>query len=431
MSGVIVKMGIYGIIRFALMLKNDLTLIGESLLILSVLTGIFGILNSAVHRDLKKMLAYCTIENIGIIGIGIALMLIGMGMNNPVLIVLGLSGALLHVLNHSLFKSLLFFAAGSVYQQTHTRDMEKLGGLVNKMPQTTILFLAASLAICGLPPFNGFISEFLIYSGLFKSLENTLLLNILLTLFSILGLVIIGGLAMLCFTKAFGAVFLGNPRHRFNNAPIEANIGKLIPMYMIVTLIVSIGIFPNFFLQLLSAPIKLFSAKIQNSPAVFDPVTTNTIQYIGWSAVGFILLSGFVFFIRKKMTGNKAIAIQPTWGCAYVGNTEKMQYTASSFIRSYRKLAEPLLSVQKKKQEVKGVFPSGGLHETHPHDKIEELLIKNPLKQLRFFFSKFRFLQNGNPQFYVLYGVAFIILILGVPFLYEAAKKVIEFINKI
>ena len=131
------------------------------------------------------------------------------------------------------------------------------------------------------------------------------------------------------------------------------------------------------------------------------------------------------------MTGNKAIAIQPTWGCAYVGNTEKMQYTASSFIRSYRKLAEPLLSVQKKKQEVKGVFPSGGLHETHPHDKIEELLIKNPLKQLRFFFSKFRFLQNGNPQFYVLYGVAFIILILGVPFLYEAAKKVIEFINKI
>lgn len=432
MSGVIIKIGIYGILRMLLLIRTDYTVLGFIILIISVISGVYGVMLAILQHNLKKLLAYHSIENIGIIGIGIGLGTIGMGTNNPLLILLGFGGGILHVLNHSLFKSLLFYGAGNIYQATHTMNIEHLGGLVKKMPQTTILFLVASLAICGLPPFNGFISEFLIYSGLLKSLENTLLFNLLVTLFSILGLVIIGGLAMLCFTKAVGAVFLGNPRHHFNHTTIEANIGKLIPMYMIVILIISIGIFPNFFLQLVAAPIKLFSAKIQiPSPAVFDPVTINTIQYIGWSAVGLILLSGFVFFLRKKMTATKVITIQPTWGCAYIGDTGRMQYTASSFIRTYRKLAEPLLYVQKKKQEVKGIFPQGGLHETHPHDKIEELLIKNPLKRIRFFFSKFRFLQNGNPQFYVLYGVVFITLVLGVPFLYEAAKKIIEFINKI
>ena len=112
-------------------------------------------MNAAVHRDFKKMLAFCTIENIGIIGIGIGVGLIGLGKGQNVLIFLGFGGALLHVLNHSLFKSLLFYSAGSVYQQTHTRDMNQLGGLVKKMPQTALLFLIGALAIAGIPPFNG------------------------------------------------------------------------------------------------------------------------------------------------------------------------------------------------------------------------------------------------------------------------------------
>ena len=141
MSGVIVKLGIYGIFRMIFFLKQDYTFIGEIIITLSVLTGLYGILNAAVHRDFKKMLAYCTIENIGIIGIGLGIGLMGIGTGNTVMIILGFGGALLHTLNHSLFKSLLFFTAGSVYQQTHTRDMEKLGGLIRNMPQTAMLFL--------------------------------------------------------------------------------------------------------------------------------------------------------------------------------------------------------------------------------------------------------------------------------------------------
>jgi hydrogenase-4 component B len=152
MSGVIVKLGIYGIIRMISYLQSDFIVLGEIIITLSVLTGIYGILNASVHRDFKKMLAYCTIENIGIIGIGIGVGLIGMGTGSSLMYFLGFGGALLHVLNHSLFKSLLFFSAGSVYQQTHTRDMEKLGGLIKSMPKTAVIFLIGAIAIGGIPP---------------------------------------------------------------------------------------------------------------------------------------------------------------------------------------------------------------------------------------------------------------------------------------
>jgi len=195
MSGVIVKLGIYGIFRVASYLKSDYLVLGEIVIILSVLTGLYGIINAAVHRDFKKMLAYCTIENIGIIGIGIGIGLIGLGNNVPVLYYLGFGGALLHVLNHSLFKSLLFYSAGSVYQQTHTRDMEKLGGLIKSMPRTAVIFLIGAIAIGGIPPFNGFISEFLIYSGLIEGLKLQNMDQIIIMVLTFAGLSIIGGLS--------------------------------------------------------------------------------------------------------------------------------------------------------------------------------------------------------------------------------------------
>jgi formate hydrogenlyase subunit 3/multisubunit Na+/H+ antiporter MnhD subunit len=167
MSGVIVKLGIYGIIRIVMYLQHDWLLFGEIILILSLITSLYGIANAALKNDFKQMLAYCTIENIGIIGIGIGAGLIGIGNKDLTMAILGFGGALLHTLNHSLFKSLLFFGAGSVYQQTHTRNIEHLGGLIKKMPITAVMFLIGSMAIGGIPPFNGFVSEFIIYNGLF------------------------------------------------------------------------------------------------------------------------------------------------------------------------------------------------------------------------------------------------------------------------
>ena len=432
MSGVIIKIGIFGILRMLQLIQTDYIVLGYIILIFSVISGVYGVMLAILQHNLKKLLAYHSIENIGIIGIGIGLGTLGLGQQNSTLILFGFGGALLHVLNHSLFKSLLFYSAGNVYQTTHTLNIEYFGGLVKQMPQTTILFLIAALAICGLPPFNGFVSEFLIYLGLFDGMASKEMLNLVVLLFSVFGMVLIGGLALLCFTKAFGAIFLGKPRHQFHSEAKESGNGKLVPMYLAASFIVAIGLFPQFFFRLMGEPLKLYSGKIMISGDVTSAVSiAETMQHIGLGAVGFIILGLLVFFIRRKVTAQKQKPILTTWCCGYVGETEKMQYTASSFIRSYRKLAEPMLSIQKKKIEIEGVFPVSGRHETHPKDKIEELFIDKPWNLMKRFFGKLSFLQNGNPQFYVLYGAVFIALIIGFPVITETIKKIIYFLNQI
>jgi len=428
MSGVIIKIGIYGILRMLLVIKSDYLLIGYVILFISILTGIYGVMLAIIQHNLKRLLAYHSIENIGIIGIGIGLGCIGIGKGNNVLTVLGFAGALLHTLNHSLFKSLLFYGAGNVYQATHTMDIEKLGGVGKPMSHTAFLFLIASLAICGLPPFNGFVSEFLIYNGMFTGLQGSdkaLLSWIVCGLF---GLALIGGLAMLCFTKAFGSVFLGTARHQFHRAPKEAGVGKLIPMYAVVFLIMAIGLFPKVFISAFSKPVSLFAGN-NFSPGHLP--AGDALSMIGICSAAFILLAGLIYFIKRRMTVNKPVEFNTTWGCGYTGSTEKMQYTASSFIRAYRKLAEPLLSIHKKKKEIEGIFPEKGGQETHPYDKAEKWFIDFPLQLLKRFFNRFTFLQNGNLQFYILYGVVFITLVLGIPFAVEYIKTLFKFLNTI
>jgi hydrogenase-4 component B len=432
MSGVIIKIGIYGILRMVLLIRNDYLLVGYIILFISIVSGIYGVMLAIVQHNLKKLLAYHSIENIGIIGIGIGLGCIGIGKGNSVLTFLGFAGALLHTLNHSLFKSLLFYGAGNVNQSIHTMDIEKLGGLGKLMPQTSFLFLLASLAICGLPPFNGFVSEFLIYNGMFTGLHGSDKVLLTWIVSGLFGLALIGGLAMLCFTKAFGCVFLGTARHQFSHTPREAGIGKLVPMYAVVVFIMAIGLFPKIFIAALSKPVALFThINVDGNFAADKLPAGDAISMIGICAAGFLLLAGLIYFIRNKVILNRSVEFNTTWGCGYVAPTVKMQYTASSFIRAYRKLAEPVLSIHRKKREIKDVFPKEGELETHPYDKIEEMFIDYPLNLLKAFFNRFTFLQNGNLQFYILYGVVFITLALGIPFAFEYIKTLINFLNEL
>ncbi len=431
MSGVIIKIGIYGILRMLLLIKSDYLVIGYIILSVSTVSGIYGVMLAILQHNLKRLLAYHSIENIGIIGIGIGVGCIGIGKGNHLLAVLGFAGALLHTLNHSLFKSLLFYAAGNIYQSIHTLDIEKTGGLGKRMPHTSILFLIAALAICGLPPFNGFVSEFLIYNGLFKGLQGgdkTLLSSIIGGVF---GLSLIGGLALLCFTKAFGAIFLGTPRHHFEHPPREAGFWKLLPMYAVVILLMAIGLFPKVFIGALSKPLGLFMQDMPDTiQSTLVPVSAS-LSMIGIYSMAFILLTGLILLLRKKIIGARINTRNVTWGCGYIAPTAKMQYTASSFVRAYRKLAEPLFSIHKNKKEITKVFPTGGGQETHPYDKAEEWFIDYPLHLIKAFLNRFIFLQNGNLQFYILYGIVFITLVLAIPFVFEYLKSLINFLNKL
>ena len=212
MSGVMIKTGIYGILRIYDALAWPAPLFGQIVLIAGIVSGVLGVVYALGQHDLKRLLAYHSVENIGIILIGIGLGMIGVAAGQPVMAVLGFAGGLLHVLNHSLFKSLLFMGAGMVLHQTGTRAIDTLGGLIKRMKITGTTFLIGSLAIAGLPPFNGFVSEFLIYMGGFKgiALSN---LDFALSMVGIVSLAIIGGLALACFTKVVGGGLSGRTTH--------------------------------------------------------------------------------------------------------------------------------------------------------------------------------------------------------------------------
>lgn len=413
MSGVIVKMGIYGILRIITFVKADYIILGEIVLTISVITGLYGIINSAVHRDFKKMLAYCTIENIGLIGIGIGIGLIGTGKSNIILSFLGYGGALLHVLNHSLFKSLLFYSAGSVYQQTHTRDMDNLGGLMKKMPQTALLFLIGAVAIGGIPPLNGFISEFLLYCGLLKGIHFANISEITLMILSFAALSIIGGISILTFTKTFGIIFLGSPRQNYKNELKEVSQIMLIPQYLIVFVMVSIALIPGFYLKIVSY---VYSSMFPDSVSLLSLETFSYLRILKNISLYSIFFAGILivlFVLRRLLSGKNKDVIDITWGCGYIAPTPRIQYTGKSFSKSMGKLLQFIVIEKKDYTELKNeeIFPKGRKYSSHYLDIFEEKIIDPFVFQLNRLINLFKFVQNGKIQAYVLYGILFIIIV--------------------
>lgn len=413
MSGVIVKMGIYGIFRIITCLSSGYTTLGEIVLTISILTGLMGIMNAAVHRDYKKMLAYCTIENIGIIGIGIGLGLIGLGEGQSLLFYLGFGGALLHVLNHSLFKSLLFFSAGSVYSQTHTRDMDKLGGLIKSMPKTALFFLTGSLAIGGLPPLNGFISEFLIYCGILSGISSAGISHITLMIITFAGMSIIGGISLLTFTKTFGTVFLGNPRQEFKNIPEEVSPLMLLPQYLISGVMLWIAFFPGYFINLIGTILNTSNFHGMHSNITELIVYSEILKNISLYSFLFLVVIGSVFMLKRMFSHRIKPEYSATWGCGYVSPNQRMQYTGKSFSKSFGKLLNFVLIEKKAYSEIKqnDTFPVNRKYRSFYLDFFGARIVDPAVLLLTRFINMFQFIQNGRIQAYVIYGIVFILVI--------------------
>jgi len=409
MSGVMIKMGIYGILRVLMYIHHDLFDIGIFILSISLISGLIGVSLAIVQHDVKKLLAYHSIENIGIIGIGIGLGVIGLAENIPVLAVLGFGGGILHILNHSLFKSLLFYTAGSVYTKTHTRNIEQLGGLIKNMPKTALFFLLGALAISGLPPFNGFISEFIIYSGMFKSLQSAGLTTDMIILFSFSGLAIIGGLAIFCFTKVFSIIFLGTPRSNKVDKANEVTTSMIIPNFLIGFMIILIGFAPILFMQPLSQIVSVFTGE---TTAIQQIVPT--LNNISLSSGMLIIIIGVVWLLRTWQQKKQIVSQQATWGCAYTGaNPAIHQYTATSYADNFVQLSSKLVNVKK---EFKGfdeeeIFPKEREFETHSSDIFENNLITFPSNKILIWLRKTAVFQTGKIQHYLLYALIFTFVI--------------------
>ncbi|MDH4092226.1 MAG: proton-conducting transporter membrane subunit, partial [Cyclobacteriaceae bacterium] len=314
MSGVMIKMGIYGIFRIASMLQNDLMLIGIIVLAVGVVSGLLGVIMAIMQHDLKKLLAYHSIENIGIIGIGIGVGILGKAVGDEYLMILGLAGALLHNLNHALFKSLLFFTAGNIHHAVHTVNMDNLGGLVNKMRYTSIAFLIGALAISGIPPFNGFISEYLIYSGVLHHLPVASFWMSLVGIAAVLGLVLIGGLCIYCFTKAFGMSFLGTRRSTHADEIDEVPPVMLLPAVLIIGVILSIGLRSSFFGAIV---VNILQDLTNISTVGIAAEIASSLSMVSTVNIILIILVGFVIGVRAWQQSKVKVEYGPTWGCGY------------------------------------------------------------------------------------------------------------------
>ncbi|MEX2235093.1 MAG: proton-conducting transporter membrane subunit [Cyclobacteriaceae bacterium] len=412
MSGIMVKMGIYGILRMSAYLTSDLVIIGAGILVLSVLTAFYGILSGAIHRDYKRVLAFSTIENMGIVGMGIGIGLIGKGTGNQILLVIGFSAALLHLLNHSLYKSLLFFTAGNLYQLTHTRNMEHLGGLIKKMPSTTFFFLCGAIAICGLPPFNGFVSKLLLFSGLIEGIRATGFKFNILMISAIVGLALVSGIALLTFGKAFSVIFLGNPRDKTIHPKPEYLSYRHLPFFLILFLMLLIGIFPSLILTTIEKIAQGFSNTLPENEII--PSLVPMVSEVGIASLIVILLAASIYYVRSRIVSGRTVNISPTWGGGYIARGEKFQYTGKSFSKTLAKLFAFITGEEKKYTEIepRTVFPANRSYQSNYAEFFEKNILNRISNQLFSFMNYFSFVHNGRVQFYILYGFLFMLILI-------------------
>jgi formate hydrogenlyase subunit 3/multisubunit Na+/H+ antiporter MnhD subunit len=401
MSGAMLKVGIYGLVRTLTLLPHVPAWAGLVILALGLLSAIYAVLLALAQHDLKRLLAFHSVENIGIICIGLGVGLLGLARNAPTVATLGFAGALLHVLNHALFKGLLFLGAGTVQHATGTRELDRLGGLLRPLPWTGATFFVGSAAISGLPPLNGFVSEFLIYSGALAGIglssDRGLAAAMLVT---IGGLALTGGLAAACFAKAFGIVFLGLPRSEA--AIVEHEPGRWMrwPMVSLALACVTIGLVPFAALRM----VRYATAEASGLPIELTIGATASVnaalERVAFVALVLIGLMLVLAVLRARLLAGREVH-GPTWATAYLAPNARMQYTASSFAAPLTTLFRRVVRMHVEPIGLGGYFPGRARHETRARGLIREPLFEPVFRAIAQAAIRLRWLQHGRIQLYL------------------------------
>ncbi len=402
LSGVLLKVGVYGLMRVCWLFSDPPLWWGTLLVVMGILSSVLGVAFALGQHDLKRLLAYHSVENIGIIFLGLGLALIGRAVGRSDLVLLGMAGALLHVWNHGLFKSLLFLGAGSVIHALHTREIDLMGGVGKKMPQTSLLFLVGSVAICGLPPLNGFISEFLIFLGFFRCLTLSGMEGNLGLWMGAPALALTGALALACFTKVYGAVFLGSPRSPSVPEAREGGRAILFPMILLGFLCFGIGLFPQTVAPLLESAVRCWEPLSgAAAPTLAGCAPLNVFSGMGITFLA-VLLIGIYWLNRRPKDGKEPSPVL-TWDCGYIHPTPSMQYTASSYAQTLVDFFKWVLVPEKSSIQIKGNFPKRITFHSHVPETVLEWILMPLVRGGQWTLKWFRYLQTGYLQSYVFY----------------------------
>jgi len=403
MSGVMLKTAIYGMIRLVIdMLGTGPAWWGGLVLAVGVISALIGVIYALMEHDLKRLLAFHSVENIGIILMGVGTSMIFYAWSMPIIAAIALAAGLFHVLNHAVFKSLLFLGAGSIYYATHTRDIEELGGLIKKMPQTALLFLVGAISISAIPPFNGFASEYQIY----QSLLNLSYLKIsgfwsMAGILSGAALALTGALAAACFVKAFGVSFLALPRTEKAAGAREVPLGMRLSMAPLGALCLILGIVPQVALNTLTGIAGQLVPGAQ-IPAIGTYNLNLALLLVAIMAVLFGL---------SRLFGSQKVRVSQTWGCGIVPNAS-MEYTAASFSQPIRRVYRTLLQPERKVRTQFNLLPYFG-YKIHFEEHIKSVIkdyLYSPLRRITIGASKkWRCIQSGDINLYL--GYIFVTLI--------------------
>ncbi len=436
LSGVVIKIGIYGLVRFCSLLPDPPLLWGAALLFLGTASAVGGVAFALAQHDLKRLLAYHSIENIGIIVMGLGVAMIGRSLHRPDLVALGVGGALLHVWNHFLFKALLFLGAGSVIHATCIRDVDRLGGLWRRMPVTALLFAIGSAAICGLPPFNGFVSELLVFLGLFSAIGGVTgpghpglqpAAALAAPALAAPALALVGGLAVACFIKAIGAVFLGQPRGVAAAAAKESPPALLAPMSVLAACCLLIGLAPMLIAPSLDAAAACWQRAWAPAADPLPPLAA--LASLGWisaTGAGLLLLVALLTLLVVGRMRRGGVAAAVTWDCGYAAPAPRMQYTASSTAQILVRLFSFVLRPREHRPRLRAPFPHRSRFRSHVDDVVLDEWIVPGLRAIARRLARLRVLQQGRVQLYVLYVfLAMVLLLVGTLPLRDMALKLL------
>ncbi len=404
MSGLLTKTGIYGILLILMSFTPSLlTLyIFGAVALITALTGVF---HALAETDIKRILAWSSIENIGIIGLGIVFAWFGRILNIPSIALLGILGALLHCVNHSLFKPMLFYLSGNIQHQVHDREINHLGGLQKLMPVTGVLFFVGSIAIAGLPLMNGFISEFLVFLSILKGFRvHDIGFNIA-AIIGLSGLAYVASIALFAFARMYGLTFLGVPRSQKATNAKETKYELWIVPIVLSTLCLFGGLAGDLMLSWIYG---FLPKSLQTSNGDFVAIIERFQSFRIVIVIAVVLFIALYAWRRLKVKAIKA----DTWGCGYEKPSSRMQYTATSFVQP----VEPILNVfTGKKRDLEfdnEHFPTKLSLTREVSDRVQNTLIKPLVRIINRFLDLFAGVQSGKTQVYITYGLVFLLVVL-------------------
>ncbi|MDE6861238.1 MAG: NADH-quinone oxidoreductase subunit E [Alistipes sp.] len=405
MSGVMIKTGIYGILRVAAEIESAQTLyvVGIIILFAGIVTGVWGVILAAVENDMKRLLAYSSIENIGVILIGMGIAYIGRAADNDLVAMCGMCGALLHAVNHSLFKTLLFFGSGNIYSNMHSTSLDKMGGLARHMPVTALLMIVATVAICALPPLNGFVSELLIYLGMFNGVGEGR--EVLYSVAAIVALSLIGGVVVLAFTKLYGIVFLGSPRSTHVAETSEVDNCRIAAMALPAAMILAIGLLPQYAVRpVVEVAADIIGGDYAIAMAHFTPVLS-TLSAIGISLLAVVAL---LYILKRRAQAGRTVSSSPTWGCGFTALNTRMQYTGESYSEGLENIATSLTQnrVDGRTIDKSEIFPSQHRYDVSHKDKIDRLFAAWWVEAMHRINVGVMRLRTGKINHYIMYALA-------------------------